>query len=108
MEAMAEQRRFSIWTILAPLGLIAVFVVALVLVRGALEPPSPAAPEPTVSATEPMLRVDASVPAFYSIRKGDTLSAIAERYGVTTDYIVQLNPNLNPMALAVHAKIRLR
>ena len=48
------------------------------------------------------------MPAFYSIRKGDTLSAIADRYGVTTDYIVQLNPKLNPLALAVHAKIRLR
>ena len=108
MDAMADDRRFSLWTILAPLGLIAVFVVALLLVRGALEPPSPAAAEPTVTATAPTLTVDASVPAFYSIRKGDTLSAIAERYGVTTDYIVQLNPNLNPMALAVHAKIRLR
>ena len=108
MEAMAEQRRFSIWTILAPLALIAVFVASLVLVRGALEPLPRAAAEPTVTATAPTLTVDASVPAFYSIRKGDTLSAIAERYGVTTDYIVELNPNLNPMALAVHAKIRLR
>ena len=34
---MAEQRRFSIWTILAPLGLIAVFVVALALVREVIE-----------------------------------------------------------------------
>lgn len=108
MEAMAEQRRFSIWTILAPLGLIAVFVVALMLVRGALEPPSPAAAEPTVTATAPTPTVDASVPAIYSIRKGDTLSTIADRYGLTTDYIVELNPNLNPMALTIHAKVRLR
>jgi LysM repeat protein len=108
MGSMAEARRFSIWTILAPLGLIAVFVVALMLVRGALETPPPEAAEPTITATAPTATVNASVPAFYRIRKGDTLSAIAERYGVTTDYIVQLNPNLNPMALAVHAKIRLR
>jgi LysM repeat protein len=108
MGAMGEARRFSIWTILAPIGLIAVFVVALILVRGALEPPAPEAAEPTITATVPTATVNASVPAFYSIRKGDTLSAIAERYGVTTDYILQLNPNLNPMALAVHAKIRLR
>ena len=108
MSAMAEDRRFSIWTILAPLGLIAVFVVALLLVRGALEPLPPSAAETTVTVAAPTVSVDASVPAFYSIRKGDTLSAIADRYGVTTDYIVQLNPKLNPMALAVHAKIRLR
>ena len=108
MGAMAEDRRFSVWTILAPLGLVAVFVVSLLLVRGALEPPAPDAPQAIVTATAPTITVDASVPAFYSIRKGDTLSAIAERYGVTTDYIVQLNPNLNPMALAVHAKLRLR
>lgn len=108
MGAMAEDRRFSIWTILAPLGLIGVLIVALMLVRDALEPQSPAAAEPTVTATATTPTLDASVPAFYSIRRGDTLSAIAERYGVTTDYIVQLNPNLNPMALAVHAKIRLR
>ena len=108
MSAMAEDRRFSIWTILAPLGLIAVFVVALLLVRGALEPPAPDLREPAITATTPTMTVDASVPASYSIRKGDTLSAIAERYGITTEYILQLNPNLNPMALTVHAKIRLR
>lgn len=108
MGAMAEDRRFSVWTILAPLGLIAVFVVALLLVRGALKPLPPTSAETTVTVAAPTITVDASVPALYSIRKGDTLSAIAERYGVTTDYIVQLNPKLNPMALAVHAKIRLR
>ena len=105
---MVEARRFSVWTILAPLGLIAVFVVALLLVRGALEPPPPGSAVPATSAPAQTITVEASVPAFYRIRKGDTLSAIAERYGITTDYILQLNPNLNPMALTVHAKIRLR
>ena len=107
MSARAE-RQFSVWTILAPLGLIAVAAISLVVVRGALETPPPGPPEQSVTATTPSITVDASVPTTYSIRKGDTLSAIAERYGITTDYILQLNPNVNPMALSVHAKIRLR
>ena len=108
MGAMAEERQFSIWTILAPLALVAVFAIALFVVRGALDMPDGRAGEPVPAESTPTITVDASVPAHYTIREGDTLSAIADRYGVTTDYIIQLNPNVNPMALAVHTKIRLR
>jgi LysM domain len=108
MGAMAEERPFSVWTILAPLALVAVFAIAGFVVRGALQMPDGTAGEPGPAASTPMITLDATVPADYTIRKGDTLSAIADRYGITTDYIIQLNPDINPMALAVHAKIRLR
>lgn len=108
MICMGAERRFSIWTVLAPIALIVVVVVAFTLAWGAITSPPPRSEQPTDTTTAQTTTVDASVPAIYQIRKGDTLSAIAERYGVTTDYLVQLNPQLNPMALTVHAKIRLR
>lgn len=111
MVCMADERRFSIWTILAPLALIASFMVAVVLVRGALETPTPAAEQPLqtlTTTTTAATTVDPSVPLTYRIRKGDTLSAIAERYGITTASIELLNPELNPMALTIREEIRLR
>ena len=103
---MDERRPYSVWTIIAPLAVVGVAAVALLLVLGALREPTardaPAAAPPTTAVIDP------SVPATYRIRKGDTLSGIAERYGVTADWILSLNPQLDPMALAVGTRINLR
>mgnify|MGYP006278661601 CR=1 FL=1 len=102
---MGQPRPYSIWTIVAPLAVLGVAAVAVLLVLGALREPPPR-PEPAVTA--PTVALDPAVPATYRIRKGDTLSGIAERYGVTTDWILSLNPQLDPMALAVGQRINLR
>ena len=38
---------------------------------------------------------------FYVIRRGDTLRAIASSFGVSTEEILRINPNLNPRNLTV-------
>ena len=113
---MHGRSRFSVWTIVAPLALIGVFALAVMLVRDALDQPAPAASEPAAAqaaevdeaAAEQPVTVGPDVPPSYKIRKGDTLSAIAERYGVTEDYIRELNPGLAPLALIPGERIKLR
>ena len=104
---MDERRRFSIWSVVAPLGVVAVAAVAVLLVLGALHAPPPPKERPAATAAAAP-KLDASVPATYRVRKGDTLSGIAERYGVSTDWILSLNPQLDPMALAIGQRINLR
>ncbi|MBM3679742.1 MAG: LysM peptidoglycan-binding domain-containing protein [Actinobacteria bacterium] len=111
---MRGRNRYSVWTIVAPLALVGVFGLSVMLVRDALDrpaAPAPAAAETAVvedaEAAEPVT-VGADVPPSYTIRKGDTLSAVAERYGLTEDYIRGLNPGLDPLALIPGERIKLR
>lgn len=94
---------------MAPIALVGVFVLAVLLVLGALDeaPPPPNAPTATTAA-EAAPAIDASVPATYVIRKGDTLSDIADRYGLTSDWIMSLNPQLDPVSLPIGRRINLR
>ena len=39
---------------------------------------------------------------------GDTLAAIAERYDTTVDRLVELNPDVDPVALVVGDRLRVR
>jgi LysM repeat protein len=44
----------------------------------------------------------------YTVKPGDTLSAIAERTKLTQEEILDLNPDLDPSTLAPGQKIKLR
>ena len=43
---------------------------------------------------------------YYVIQSGDTLGAIASRYGTTVDQLMTLNPGLDPTALQPGQRIR--
>ncbi len=45
---------------------------------------------------------------FYTVKSGDTLSAISARTGVSLPAIEQLNPGVNPGALQTGQRLRLR
>jgi LysM repeat protein len=45
---------------------------------------------------------------FYVVKANDTLLKIAAKTGVSLATIEQLNPNLNPNALHLHQRLRLR
>ncbi len=47
-------------------------------------------------------------PATYKIKEGDTLQAIAGRYGLRVSTILGLNPEIDAQSLAVGAKLKLR
>lgn len=113
---MRRGPRYSVWTIVAPLALIGVFALAVLLVAGALDEPAGGGATTAQSDSDPLgdgdaettVTVGADVPPSYRIRKGDTLGAIAERYGVPEDYIRELNPGLDPLALIPGERIKLR
>lgn len=47
-------------------------------------------------------------PRRYTVEPGDTLSGIAERFEVAEEEILELNPDLDPQALATGQELRLR
>ena len=106
---MHQVRRFSAWTVVAPLTVLLVFAIAVLLVVGAVRSPAPLrGSEDTDVAVRSTEVLDDTVSATYRIRKGDTLSDVAERYGVPVDWIRSLNPQLDPLKLTVGTAINLR
>jgi len=49
----------------------------------------------------------AQTPAFHTVQKGETVYAIAKKYGTTPDQILQTNPGLDPGRLHAGDKLRL-
>jgi LysM repeat protein len=107
---------------LAPLALVA-FALALVVVLGSSGSDgssaggSDAATKTTSTdgttskskTTGQTTTTGASKPASsYTIKSGDTLSAIAEKTGVTVDTLLALNPDIDPQALTTGQRLKLK
>jgi LysM repeat protein len=45
---------------------------------------------------------------FYTVESGDSFSTIAEKEGIDPEHLEQLNPDLDPQALAPGQQVRLR
>ena len=99
----------------------AVFLLAVtgvvLLVRSAVRSDSSATPRTTRHATTtvkgkpapPRQPSVASVPAqYYLIQSGDTLDAIAARFGTTTAVLLGLNPGVEPTALRPGERVRVK
>jgi LysM repeat protein len=86
-------------------------VSAIVLVgRPALHGGDSARPAPTrtaVDTTPATPRTKSARVSAYSVRSGDTLAGIAERFGTTVDRLMELNPGIDPQALRVGQPIRI-
>jgi LysM repeat protein len=112
-----EQLRDWAPRLLAPL---AFFVAATVLVlvvhralnadSGATPNPPPRVIEPGTTATQPSTSTKDEAPTkkFYRVQPGDTLDAIAARFKTTTDELIRLNQNIDPLSLSVGQRIRIR
>lgn len=88
--------------IAAPVAFLLVVTVALLLVRSAVREDPPAG-----DTTTPVVAPDTSS-TFHVIATGDTLAAIAERYDTSVDRLVELNPDVDPVALVVGDRLRVR
>jgi LysM repeat protein len=85
-------------------------VTAIVLVgRPALHGGEEArpAPPPPAQTTETTRQTKSARVAAYSVRSGDTLAGIADRFGTTVDRLMELNPDVDPQALRVGQSIRI-
>jgi LysM repeat protein len=45
---------------------------------------------------------------YYAVQSGDTLGAIAQKYGTTVDELMTLNPGIDPTALLIGQKLRVK
>ena len=94
----------------APLVFLAAVTAAVLLIRSGLDEGSSRAAKPVAAATATTAttpRVRAR-PRYYRIRAGDTLAQVAPRFDLTEAELVDLNPGIEPTALHIGQKIRVR
>jgi hypothetical protein len=95
-----------------PTAFLLLATVSILVVRGGLHDDvaapalRPAPPPPSVSVERP--RVRGARASGYSVRSGDTLGTIAERFGTTVDRLLALNPGIDPRALRVGQSLRVQ
>jgi LysM repeat protein len=105
----AEFKRYG-----APAAFLAAVTIAVLLVRAGLDTGSSAnttttrttrtASTSTVStATTPVRRR-----RYYRLRQGETISDVAIRFDTTVEQLLALNPGIEPNALNVGQRIRVR
>ena len=113
--------RRSAARIAAPAALLLGITVAALLVRAGISGSDPARPV----ATQPPAATTTTAPAttaeteptqtstettggvtFYEIESGDTLESIAADHGTTVEVLLELNPEVDPVALTVGQRIR--
>jgi LysM repeat protein len=92
---------------LAPGALVAVVVAVFLVVSGGMNGGTGSAPS-AGTTTEAVAATKKSTRKRYTIRSNDNLSSIAERFGVTVDRLVELNPKIDPQTLRAGQRLRLR
>jgi LysM repeat protein len=106
-----EQRRAWAARLVAPVAFFAAATVLIVLIETGLNSGSnstttPATPTlSTPTGTAPTTTGKAKK-KLYRVRRGDTLESIAAKFDTTVDDLLQLNPNVDPLALSPGQKIR--
>ena len=113
---MHAQGRLSFARLLAPLALIAVTVAILAIVLGSgvvgddngSETAGTRALPAAGNGTKTTGKKHKRTPRTYRIKANDTLSAIAEKNGITVERLLELNPDLDPQGLVAGQKIKLR
>lgn len=105
----------------APAAFLVAATIAVLLVRAALDNPDPtsspvttAVTPTTTASTEPAgTSTNGSTTAppgaeFYEIQSGDTLAVIADQYDTSVEQLLVLNPDIDPVALTVGQRIRVK
>lgn len=106
----------------APAAFLVAVTVAVLLVRSGLENGEEATPvpptttvvattaptEPPATTTEPAATTADAEAEFYEIQSGDTLALVAERHGTTVEQLLVLNPDVDPVALTIGQRIRVK
>lgn len=95
--------------LLAPLALVAAVVAVLVVVSASSTDSSNTSDAPPVTqrTSTQRSRPARAKPRVYVVKAGDTLSAVAERTGVSLETIEQLNPDVDPQALQTGQRLTL-
>ena len=101
----------------APVAFLAAATVAILLVRSGLDNGDATPPAATTSATTTAATTEpgttgtttnAAGAEFYVIQAGDTLAVIADEHDTTVEQLLILNPDVDPVALTVGQRIRVK
>lgn len=94
----------------APAAFFACAIVLIVLVQRGLDGGSSAGVNTTPSVSTPTATGGTTTETkrrhIYRVRQGDTLESIAAKFETTVDDLLQLNPDVDPLALSPGQRIR--
>jgi len=104
----AELKRYA-----APAVFLAAVTIAVLLVRAGLETGSSTSTTTvtTTRATSTAATTTTALPRrrrYYRVRQGETMSDVAIRFDTTVERLLSLNPGIEPTALEVGQRIRVR
>ena len=106
--------------VLAPLAFFAAALVLVLVIHNSLNPDEAGSNAPTATraatkrggqtttGTAQTTTRAAQAKRFYRVRSGDTLEAIASRFDTTVADLLTLNPGIDPNALTVGQRVRVR
>jgi LysM repeat protein len=105
--------------LLAPIAFFVAATVLILLVQNALSsgdgsstpPPTQSAAGPTTSGSETAPGGTTTEPRrrrYYKVKEGDLLETIAAEFNTSVEQLVELNPGIDPQALTVGQRIRVR
>ncbi len=121
MRRSPDDGRFSAWTFVAPVILVVAVVIVVGVARPIFSEVRDAASSTSTASTAAPVTVRAQPvgssavttaarkgPKWDTVRAGDTLGQIAARNGTTVARLRRLNPTLDPQALQLNARVRVR
>jgi LysM repeat protein len=103
----------------APVAFLLAVTIAVLIVRSGLSNGSDGTAATTAATTTAPATTErpgtttgtttgANGAQFYEIQSGDTLAVIADRYDTTVEQLLVLNPDVDPVALTVGDRIRVK
>ena len=113
-------RRSSLAHYGAPVAFLLAFTMAVLLVRASLSDGDDAtAPGATVvdtggrttsppPRTQPGTTTTSAGAKYYEIEAGDTLETVAAKFDTTVEQLLVLNPDVDPVALGIGERIRVK
>jgi LysM repeat protein len=109
-------RRRELKRYAAPVAFLAAATIAVLLIKSGLrghstQAPTITAPTTSVTTTKRHKRkkgTTTTAQSFYTIASGDTLGSVAFKQHTTVAQLLQLNPGIDPTALHVGQRIRVR
>ncbi len=113
-----SRRHSSLARLAAPVAFLLAVTVAVLIVRSALksddEATGPTTARETVPATasrtstRPGRTTRSPRARFYEIQPGDTLETVAAKFDTSVEQLLVLNPEVDPVALGIGERIRVK
>ena len=110
-----DRGRIWLTRIVAPIAFLAAVVVLVLLVQrgldetssaGSTAPGSGATVDVTTDLVETQSDTEPAKRAFYRVKTGDTLEAIASQFETSVEVLLELNPGVDPLALEPGQRLR--